>query len=75
MERSLEEARIADVFILIGTTGEIQPASTIPVLAHERGARIVEINVTESRYTGTITDVFLEGRATEVMEALLEAAT
>lgn len=72
--RSFEEARIADVFILIGTTGEIQPASMIPVVADENGAGIIEINVAESRFTGSITDVFLKGRATEVMEALLEAS-
>jgi NAD-dependent deacetylase len=72
--RSFHEAEIADVFLLIGTTGEIQPASMIPVVADKNDATIIEINIAKSNYTGTITDVFLEGRATEVMTRLLDAA-
>jgi NAD-dependent deacetylase len=71
--RSFDEAAIADVFVLIGTTGEIQPASMIPIVAHENNATIIEINIAASGYTGTITDVFLEGKATEVMARLLDA--
>jgi NAD-dependent deacetylase len=73
--RSFREAEIANVFLLIGTTGEIQPASTIPVVAHDNDAKIIEINVAKSHYTDAITDVFLEGRATEVMKRLLEAVS
>ncbi len=71
--RSLNEAREADLFIVIGTTGEIQPASMIPIIASENGAKIIEINVEESRYTSSITDLFLKGRATEIMGYLLES--
>ena len=72
--RSFDEAGVADVFVLIGTTGEIQPASMIPVVAHKNNAKIIEINTAKSNYTGAITDIFLEGRATEVMTRLLDAA-
>jgi len=72
--RSFHEAEIADVFLLIGTTGEIQPASMIPIVADKNDATIIEINIAKSNYTGTITDVFLEGQATEVMTQLLDAA-
>lgn len=68
---SFKEAEIADIFILIGTTGEIQPASTIPVIAKNNGARIIEINIEASNYTHSITDVFLGGKATEIMINLL----
>ena len=68
---SFNEAGIADVFILIGTTGEIQPASTIPVIAKNNGAKIIEINIEASNYTNNITDLFLEGKATEIMIKLL----
>ena len=69
--RSFQETEIADVFLVIGTTGEIQPASTIPVLAHQNGAKIIEINIKESKFTDTIVDVFLHGKATEMMDKLL----
>jgi len=68
---SFNEAEIADVFILIGTTGEIQPASKIPVMAKDNGAKIIEINIEASNYTKNITDMFLEGKAAEVMKKLL----
>ncbi len=71
-EKSLLAAEKADVFLLIGTTGEIMPASQIPYLAKQNGARIIEINTTASNYTYGLTDVFLQGRATEVMEKLLK---
>lgn len=65
--RSFNEAEIADVFILIGTTGEIQPASMIPIVAKNNGAKIIEINTEDSNYTSSITDVFLKGKAAEMM--------
>ena len=68
---SLHAAQHAEVFILIGTTGEIMPASQIPVIAKQNGARIIEVNISESNFTPQITDIFLQGKATEVMEALL----
>lgn len=71
--KSFEEADRADLFILIGTTGEVAPANMIPRMAKKRGAKIIEINTTESLYTDSITDIFLKGRATEVMENLISA--
>jgi NAD-dependent deacetylase len=71
-EKSLEAAEKADVFLVIGTTGEIMPASQIPFLAKENGGFIIEINTEPSRYTSTLTDIFLQGKATEVMQTLLQ---
>ena len=70
---SFTEAEIADVFILIGTTGEIMPASIIPIEAKRNNVKIIEVNILPSNYTNTITDIFLEGKATEVMVKLLES--
>jgi len=69
-ESSIQAAKNADVFILIGTTGEIMPASQIPYLAKQNGAKIIEINISESSFTPQLTDVFLKGKATEVMALL-----
>ncbi len=69
--KSWAEADNADVFILIGTTGEIMPASMIPFRAKEKGKKIIEINITTSNYT-SIADVFLQGKATEMMKMLVE---
>ncbi len=69
---SFTETEIADVFLLIGTTGEIIPASIIPIEAKRNNVKIIEVNIQSSNYTNTITDVFLKGKATEVMSKLLK---
>ncbi|MBN1253300.1 MAG: NAD-dependent deacylase [Bacteroidales bacterium] len=69
---SFEAAYNADVFLVVGTTGEIMPASLIPHRAKENGAKIIEINVENSSYTNSITDMFIEGKAGEVLPKLLD---
>jgi NAD-dependent deacetylase len=68
-----EASNISDVFLIIGTTGEVMPANQFPLLAKENGATIIEVNPRESNYTSTVTDIFLQGKATEIMELLEEA--
>lgn len=70
---SFREAEISDVFIVVGTTGEVMPACMIPAAASQNGASIIEINTSPSNYTNSITDVFLQGPATTVMTKLLES--
>jgi NAD-dependent deacetylase len=69
---SFYEAQIASVFLVIGTTGEVMPACQVPIQAKENGARIIEINLEPSTFTPWITDIFLRGKATEVMNLLVE---
>ncbi|MFX1312716.1 MAG: NAD-dependent protein deacylase [Promethearchaeota archaeon] len=68
--KSIEEASSADVFILIGTTGEIMPASTIPFIAKNNGAKFIEINIDKSKYTDSIVDIFLKGKASYILKKL-----
>jgi len=56
-----------DVMIVIGTTGEVYPAAIIPQNAKQNGAAIIEVNTHLSQFTNTITDIFLEGKASEIM--------
>jgi NAD-dependent protein deacetylase/lipoamidase len=71
--KSFRESKEADIMILIGTAGEVMPAAMIPDMAKRNGASIIEVNLTESNYTAGITDIFLEGPATEGMTGLLRA--
>ena len=72
-QRSLTEAQLADIWLVIGTTGEIMPASMLPIEAQRNGALIIEVNLRPSNYTKTITDIFLQGKASEVLSALAAA--
>lgn len=67
-----EAAELSDVFLLIGTTGEVSPANHFPPLAKANGAVIIEVNPEPSLYTDKITDIFLRGKAGEVMTRLGE---
>ena len=69
---AFNEASVADVFLLIGTTGEVMPANMVPRLAKQNGASIIEINPEPSSYTSEITDIFLQGRAGEILPEILE---
>jgi NAD-dependent deacetylase len=42
-------------------------------MAKNNGATIIEINVKKSNYTDYITDIFLNGKATEVIDELVKA--
>ena len=71
-QKSIEEAENAEVFFLIGTTGLIQPAASIPYKAKYNGAVIIEVNPERTVFTEKITDLFLQGKAGKVMSQLKE---
>ena len=53
----------ADAALIIGTTGEIMPASKLPYIAKQNNAKIIEINIEESNYTYKITDILLKRKS------------
>lgn len=65
-------AHTSDVFLVVGTTGEVFPAAQIPHLASNKGAKIIEVNTGPSAFTTTITDIYLVGKATEIMGKFAE---
>jgi len=71
-QKSMEAATQGEIFIVVGTTGEIMPASMIPQIASENGLKIIEINPGYSYFTHSITDIFLQGKATDVFQMLVE---
>ncbi len=70
LQKSLNEAENADVFLLIGSTGLIEPAASIPYKAKYNDTVIIEINPERTVFTEKITDIFLQGKAGEVMKRL-----
>ena len=65
-------AEKCDLLLIIGTNADVYPANAIPVMAHKHNATIIEINITESNFTHSITDIFLKGKATDIMGKLGE---
>ena len=71
---SRQETETADVLLIVGSTGEVYPAASLPHQAAGNGALIVEINPEASNFTNTITDVFIPlpaGTALARIEQLL----
>ncbi|WP_153638935.1 NAD-dependent deacylase [Prolixibacter sp. NT017] len=71
-DQSFAAARKAEVMLVIGTTGEVMPASMVPYEAARSGATIIEINPETTPFTNQITHIFLEGKAGEVLPELLQ---
>ncbi len=72
-EEAQELARECDLLLVIGTSGEVAPASYIPYTAKDHGAVIVENNLEPTSLTRNLTDYFLPGQAGEVWPEVLRA--
>ncbi|MFQ5695078.1 MAG: NAD-dependent deacetylase [Terriglobia bacterium] len=73
LEQALQAARQAQVFLVIGTSAVVRPAASLPLLAKQAGARVVEINPEETPLT-PVADASLRGPAAEVLPRLVEVA-
>lgn len=71
LEKAFQLAERADLVLVIGTSGVIYPAAYIPQIVKETGGKVIEVNTEESGVT-PIADVFLRGKAGEVMGELME---
>jgi NAD-dependent deacetylase len=70
--RAWRVAEACDVLVLVGTSGTVWPAAELPHVAKRSGARVIEVNPDASEHTA-LADVFLQGRAGEVLPRLVRA--
>lgn len=68
---SFGDAGKTEVCLVIGSTGEVMPASHVPHTAKQRGAVVIEINPEKTNFTKSVTDIYLEGKAGEVLEKIV----
>jgi NAD-dependent deacetylase len=73
LKSAMQAARESDVFLSIGTSALVQPAASLPLMAKQNGAAIVEVNLEETPLTPLV-DHFLRGKAGEVLPELVRAA-
>lgn len=71
MTTSERLARGCDVLVVVGTSATVYPAASLPYLAKEGGAKVIECNTERTSFTGTITDVFLQGPAGKVLPEIV----
>ncbi len=71
LDRAYQEAMQCDVFFSIGTSGVVEPAASLPRIAQQAGAFVVEINPAETPISA-IADAVLRGKAGEVLPELVK---
>jgi len=68
---AIQAAKDCDVMLVLGTSGMVYPASSIPYRARKDGAFIVEINPREHAFEG-ITDLYIPMPAGEALPEILK---
>jgi len=69
--RSQEVAARCDVMLVVGTSAVVQPAASMPVIAKESGAVVIEINPEPTDLTGRVSDYLIPGKAADVMNRIV----
>lgn len=72
IERAFTLAEDCDLMLVIGTSMLVHPAAQIPVVALKGGAVVIEINPEKTMLSDYPGVTFIEGRAAEVLPALIE---
>ncbi len=72
LDSSMKLSATCDVFMAIGTSGVVQPAASLPKIAHDNGAFVVEINIEYSGISIYSNEVILN-RADKILPEIIEA--
>ncbi len=70
LETAYHESATCKLMLVIGTSAVVQPAASLPLLAQQKGAKIVEVNI-ERTFSGA--DLVIEEKAGAGLSGILEA--
>jgi NAD-dependent deacetylase len=73
MKRSYQLASSCQALLIIGTSAVVSPFNVLPRQAKQVGAMIIEINLERTVLTDHISDILLQGKATEMVSRLVSA--
>ena len=71
MPQAAHEGENCDVMLILGTSGVVWPAASLPIKAKRSGARLIEVNASECCFADII-DVGIVGKTGEVLPRLVE---
>jgi len=69
---SFRESRSCNLVLVVGTSAVVYPAASIPMMAKEAGATVIEINMEPTPLTGQVSDYLISGSAGEIIPAIVE---
>ncbi len=72
MARGFMEAEKSQVVLVVGTSGIVQPAASIPFSAADKGAKVIDINPEETPVTD-ISEVVLRGPSGQLLPQVVSA--
>jgi len=73
MTRSYQLACSCQALLIIGTSVLVYPCSALPIQAKQAGSVIIEINLERTVITDQITDIFIQGKASERVSQVASA--
>ncbi|HET91780.1 MAG TPA: NAD-dependent deacylase [Chloroflexi bacterium] len=68
---AMAHVRRADLMLVAGSSLEVMPASQVPFLVHERGGRLIVINLTPT-YIDELADVVIHADLAQVMPRIVQ---
>jgi NAD-dependent deacetylase len=70
LRQSQIAASACDIMLVIGTSASVQPAASIPIIAKQAGAKVIEINLERTPLSERSSDYIIMGKAGEVLKDL-----
>lgn len=70
LQTSFQLSEQSNVFLSVGTSAVVQPAASLPLIAKQHGAFVIEINPEDTPITGAI-DVSIRGTSAAVLPQLV----
>ena len=73
LETAMQAARHCDVFLSVGTSAVVEPAASLPLVARQSGAMVIEVNPQPTPLTAAA-QISLRGAAGELLPQLVALA-
>jgi len=74
LDEAMKKSALCDVFIAVGTSGVVQPAASLPKIAYDNGAFIVDINIEYSAVSIYSNETVIAA-AQDTLKAIVEKLT
>ncbi len=73
IEQAMQAAYSAEVFLVAGTSSMVYPAASLPHVARQHGARVIEVNLEATELSETA-DISIRGKCGDILPQLLPSA-
>ncbi len=70
VNEAFAEAERCDLFLSVGTSAQVQPAASLPIIALERGVPVVEVNPGVTPLSERVT-LYIRGRAGDILSRVV----